>query len=279
MPDLSRRGLLLGAGALALAGCGRASTPRVTPTAPPTGPARERLTALMDAYGRNTDLLGVSVKDLRTQQTFAFRGDYDGQCASMAKVMIVAMALRKARAEGRDFGFDNYTRASKAIISSDNDSADQLWEYAGGREQYTRLAADLGLRNTRHDDRSEFWSWTHTTPDDQRTLAELVLRGTPALHVEDRTYLLDLMSRTTASQTWGVGHDKARDVHVQMKNGWVQFRSLDNLWAVNSMGHVEGRGRNYTAAIMCRMPSFDEGKALVDAIGADLFTALEGELT
>ena len=75
MPDLSRRGLLLGAGALALAGCGRASTPRVTPTAPPTGPARERLTALMDAYGRNTDLLGVSVKDLRTQQTFAFRGD------------------------------------------------------------------------------------------------------------------------------------------------------------------------------------------------------------
>lgn len=64
-----------------------------------------------------------------------------------------------------------------------------------------------------------------------------------------------------------------------MKNGWVQFASLDNLWAVNSIGHVDGEGRDYTAAIMCRRPAFAVGRVLVDAIGADLYTILgTGEL-
>ena len=48
------------------------------------------------------------------------------------------------------------------------------------------------------------------------------------------------MSKTNASQTWGIGHPKSDDVDVSMKNGWVQFQSTDNLWAVNSMGHVQG---------------------------------------
>ncbi|NLE18217.1 MAG: hypothetical protein GX632_06725, partial [Propioniciclava sp.] len=89
----------------------------------------------------------------------------------------------------------------------------------------------------------------------------------------------DLMSRTNPGHTWGVGHDRERNVvHVSMKNGWVQFKSIDNLWGVNSMGYVQGKGRSYVAAIMSRMPTFDEGRALVDAIGADLFDILEGEL-
>lgn len=276
---VSRRGLLLGASALGLAACAKAPVSLVTPTATPTGTARAQLQAVMDAYGRNTERLGISVKDLRTQGTFAFRSDYDTQSASIAKVMIVLLALRKARAEGGQLSFERYGQASKAIITSDNDAADALWEWVGGREPYAKLAGELGLRNTHADDRSPFWSWTNTTPDDQRQLVDLLVHGTPAVHVEDRMYLLDLMAKTSASQTWGVGHDKGSGVAVQMKNGWVQFKSLDNLWAVNSIGHVVGEGRDYVAALMCRMPTFDEGKALVDAIGADLFRILgAGEL-
>ena len=97
-----------------------------------------------------------------------------------------------------------------------------------------------------------------------------------AIHVEDQLYLLDLMSRTNPGHTWGVGHDRERNVvHVSMKNGWVQFKSIDNLWGVNSMGYVQGKGRSYVAAIMSRMPTFDEGRALVDAIGADTESAVE----
>lgn len=277
---ISRRGLLLAAtSAAALAGCSRGPAPIVTPSATPTGSVRDQLQSLMDAYRANTDKLGLSVKDLRTGAEFSWQGDFSSNSASIAKVMIALLALNKARRAGEELSFENYGRISRAIIDSENDPADQLWEWVGGRDSYTALAAELGLTSTRGNPDSEFWSWTTTTPDDQRKLADILVHGSPAIHVEDQMYLLDLMSKTNPAHTWGVGHDRSRQVHVSMKNGWVQFKSIDNLWGVNSMGHVKGKGRDYVAAIMTRMPTFDEGRNLVDAIGADLFAVLERDLT
>ncbi|HRL79258.1 MAG TPA: serine hydrolase [Propioniciclava sp.] len=280
MSPLSRRGLLAGAAALALVACSRTADPLVTPTASPTGSVRSQLDAVMEVYARNTDLLGVSIRDRRTGAAYAFRGDFDTQSASIAKVMISLLALNKARAAGEELPFERYQQISKAIVNSDNDAADALWEWVGGGDQYTRLAVGLGLPHTHADPRSPFWSWTNTTPDDQRLLIDLLVEGTPAVAQEDRLYLLDVMSQTNAEQTWGVGHDRKKNsVDVQMKNGWVQFKSLDNLWAVNSIGRVQGEGRDYTAAFMCRRPTFEEGRDLVDAIGADVFRILgSGEL-
>lgn len=276
----SRRALLLGAASTAaLAACSKAPAPLVTPTASPTGAVRDQLRQVMDVYGQNTDQLGLSVKDLRTGAEFGWRGDYVSQSASMAKVMIALMALVQTRQAGKELSFEDYGRVSRAIIDSENDPADELWAEFGGREAYTALARELDLPHTHGDDRSEFWSWTNTTPDDQRKLADLLVNGSPAVDVEDRLYLLDVMSKTNPGHTWGIGHDRGREVHVSMKNGWVQFKSIDDLWGVNSMGHVRGKGRDYVAAIMTRRPTFDEGRALVDAIGADLFRILEAELT
>lgn len=276
---VSRRALLLGAASTAaLAACSRGPAPIMTPTQTPSGPAATQLQQVMEAYRANTDLLGLSVKDLRTGGEFSWQGDWVSQSASIAKVVIVLLALVQAREAGTELSFEDYGRASQAIINSANDPSDELWEKVGGKDAYTALATELGLGNTHGDDRSEFWSWTNTTADDQRHLADLLVNGHPAIHVEDRLYLLDLMSRTNPDHTWGVGHDRGRDVRVSMKNGWVQFKSIDNLWGVNSMGHVRGKGRDYVAAIMTRMPTFDEGRALVDAIGADVFRVLEAEL-
>lgn len=276
---LTRRTLLLGAAGVALTACARPSTQLVLPTAVPAGTPREQLTASMAAFAKNTDLFGVSVHDRRTGATFGHHAGFATQSASIAKVMIVLLALRKARAAGEELTFEQYGLASQAIVNSDNDSADALWEWVGGPSAYTALAAELGLRNTHADDRSEFWSWTNTTPTDQNKLIDLIVDGSPALDVDDRLYLLDLMGRTNPGQTWGVGHPRASKVHVQMKNGWVHFKSVDNLWGVNSIGRVDGEGVDYSAAIMCRMPTFDEGRALVDAVGATLFTVLKaGEL-
>lgn len=271
---VGRRTLLLGIAGAGLTACARPTTTLVTPTSLPEGSVREQLDAAMAAFGANTDLLGVSLHDRTSGATYAFHDDYETQSASIAKVMIVLAALTKARDEGTELTFEQYGLASRAIIDSDNDSADALWDWVGGKRTYDVLATDLGLANTHSDDRSEFWSWTNTDPHDQRTLIDLLLDGTPALATDDRLYLLDLMGRTNSEQTWGVGHDRSEDVEVQMKNGWVQFQSTDGLWAVNSIGHVVGEGRDYTAAIMCRRPTFDEGRDLVDAIGASLFEIL-----
>lgn len=277
MGALSRR-TVLGAGAgaaLALAGCAKAPVALITPTASPTGSAAARLDAALAVYARNTDKLGVALRDLRSGVDYGFRAEFASQSASMAKVMLAIMALRTARAAGAEADFATRTHISKALIDSDNDAADALWTYAGKREAYDATARALGLPTTTHSDPTrEFWSWTWTTPADHRQLMGLLVAGTPALLDTDRRYLLDVMSKTNARQTWGVGHPKAKGVEVQMKNGWVQFQSTDNLWAVNSVGHVAGGGRDYLACFMSRVATFEEGKALLDAIGATVWDAL-----
>lgn len=281
---VTRRTVLLGTGASLLAGCAQPPIVITSPTQRPTGPVRSQLTQVAEAFAQTTDKLGIAVRDLRTGADWDFNGDYASQSASIAKVMIVAMALRRARQSGEPFSYDNYTLASKAITVSDNDSADALWAYAGERPAYDALAEELGLAATHSDPSNGFWSWTWTTPADQRKLVDQLVNGTKALHTEDRLYLLDLMSRVTASQRWGVGQpstDKALagQVKVEMKNGWVEFKSSDGLWAVNSIGRVTGDGRDYVATIMCRVDTFEKGRRLTDAIGAELWTVLgEGPL-
>lgn len=272
---LSRRAVFTTAAGLALAGCSRAPVTLVTPTASPTGSVRARLDAAMAAFGQNTDKLGVAILDRRSGVDFDFQAGYASQSASMAKVMLASMALRTARAAGAEADFATRSDISKALIDSQNDPADALWVYGGKREGYDATARAFGLPDSTHSDPTrEFWSWTWTTPADQRRLMSALVDGTPALVDADRRYLLDVMSKTNAKQTWGVGYPRSRDVKVRMKNGWVQFQSTDNLWAVNSLGHVRGEERDYVACFMCRVPTFDEGRELLDAIGAAVWDAL-----
>ncbi len=64
-----------------------------------------------------------------------------------------------------------------------------------------------------------------------------------------------------------------------MKNGWVQFKSLDNLWAVNSIGRVHGRGPRLHGRDHVPHAHLRGGPRLLDAIGADVFRILgSGEL-
>ena len=93
-------------------------------------------------------------------------------------------------------------------------------------------------------------------------------------------YLLGLMGQVEADQTWGVGAPLSNTVHVQMKNGWVQFKSSDGLWAVNSLGIIEDDTRHYEACLMCRTPTFEGGRQLLDAIGGTIFEVMgTGKLT
>lgn len=289
MPHSSRRTLLLGAGIAALAGCARPPVNITRPTVAPTGTVAQQLTQVLQVYATNTDKLGVFVRDRRSGNDWDFNGGYSSQSASMAKVMIAALALRTARAAGGPLPFDRQTDVSNALINSDNDSADRLWRYVGGNvdddsatnlnraaDAYQRLANELQMAATHRDPNRPDWSWTWTSPADQVILLERLLAGTDAMTTEDRLYELDVMSKTNPTQIWGVGSMRSPEVAVQMKDGWVQFQSTDGLWAVNSMGHVEGQGRDYLACMMCRMPTFAQGKTLLNDIGSDIFRVLGG---
>ncbi len=270
-PALSRRSVLI-AGTLALTGC--STTPTIArPTASPSGSITQQLDSVMTIIADGSDKLGVALRDLRSGRDYGFNGEYSSQSASMAKPMIVAMALRKARADGGPLSAEHSDQARKAITLSDNDSADALWAYAGGAPAYQVLAEELKLPHTRRDDK-DFWSWTWTTPADQVLLLRRLTEGTPALTSDERTFLLGLMGQVTAEQTWGVGSPLTKGVSVTMKNGWVQFQSTDKLWAVNSMGHLTGLGRDYLLGIMTRTPDFATGRELCAEIGRQVFSIL-----
>ncbi|MBK8461204.1 MAG: serine hydrolase [Micropruina sp.] len=271
-PHTSRRSVLL-LGGLALVGCAASpSIPRVT--ASPTGSIREQLQTALDTVSAGNERLGVALKDLNSGASWDFRGDYASQSASMAKPMIVSMAMRQARAAGGPLSAENLQHATAAITQSKNDDADALWASAGGRPAYDDLAKDLGLTATRSDPARDFWSWTWTTPKDQLLFLQQLLNGTKALDDADRATLLSLMGSVTDDQAWGVGAPRGAEVAVQLKNGWVQFQSTDKLWAVNSIGHVKGQGRDYLLTIMTRTADFDTGRAYCDEIGSWVFKVL-----
>ncbi len=276
---ISRRSLLTTAGVVVgtmaitgLAAC--SANPLVPePTASPTGPIRDQLDQAMKTISGGRETFGVAITDLRSPASYSFRGDYASQSASMAKPMIVAMALRKA---GGLLDAEKAEWARKAITESNNDAASALWTYAG-YDGYTSLAADLDMTSTHLDaNKTDQWSWTWTTPADQlKLVAALSSAKTKALTAEQCHFLWDLMGQVVPDQTWGIGAPKSAEVGVHLKNGWVQFKSTDNLWAVNSMGQVDLKGAGlYQACVMTRVPDFATGRELTSTVGKWAFNIL-----
>lgn len=274
-----RRLLLLGLITSLAAALSACATPvRIPEPSPsPTGPVTAQLDQALKTISGGSDQFGVYLEDLRAGTTYSYHGDYASQSASMAKPMIVAMALRKAGGVAQ-LGADNQEKARKAIMNSDNDAASALWEYAGGGPAYTALATELGMTNTHLDEaKPTQWSWTWTTPADQVKLLDVLAGGTSsALSAEEAAFIYDLMGQVQDDQTWGVGQPKSSSVNVHLKNGWVQFKSSDGLWAVNSIGTVSGQGRDYRLAVMTRQADFDTGRELTSAVGKWVFT-IQGE--
>ena len=278
---ISRRSLLtstsLLAGGFAAAGLvGCASDPAVPgPTASPSGPVRDQLDQVLKIIADGSTEFGVALEDVRSGGVYTFSDGYTSQNASMIKPMIVAMALRKARADGGTLSAEHTENARLAITRSDNDAATALWEYAGYLT-YQTLADELGMPGTHLDEnRSDQWSCTWTTPSAQVLLVKtLATGGSQALTDDECAFIYDLMGQVQDDQTWGVGSPKSDTVDVRLKNGWVQFASTEGLWAVNSMGGVAGEGRDYRLCVMTRVPDFDTGRAVANAVGTWVFSIL-----
>ena len=278
MNPISRRSLLTSAavatGGLAFAGLAACTgTPNIPrPTASPTGPITAQLDEVLTIVSAGSDKFGVFITDVRSGGTYSFNGDYSSQNASMVKVMIALMSLRKA---GGLLSPENDAVATKMITQSDNASAETLWAYGGGPDAYQQLADELKMTNTHREQSRDDWSWTWTTPSDQVLLLKYLTEGgTKAFTTEQAAYVYDLMGKVVDDQTWGVGAPKSATVAVHLKNGWVQFKSTDNLWAVNSMGTVKGDGRDYRLAVMTRVPDFATGRELTSEVGRQVFSIL-----
>ena len=65
-----------------------------------------------------------------------------------------------------------------------------------------------------------------------------------------KAYALSLMEHIEPSESWGVtGGVSTSTRQYALKNGWLPLSGQED-WQVNSMGWVDGNGRDYLVAIM-----------------------------
>lgn len=242
MGELTRRGLLIGGLGVAGAGLGVETADALR------ADVRQALDASIRAICRGTKT-SVQVLDHRTGAHYGYRSTWQNNTASIVKVMLVAGALRKVRAQGRSMTAAEKEHCRLAIVISDNAAATACYRLGGGDAGIRATAKAFGMADT-EPYTGYGWGRTWTTAFDQRKLVAALFQGSSALHKADRAYLWNLMGNTIPEQSWGVGIVRSDTTAVHLKNGWVPL-SDDNLWRVNSIGHVKGEGRNYTLAILC----------------------------
>ncbi|MBB2891083.1 serine hydrolase [Flexivirga oryzae] len=237
-----------------------AATPTVTPTATPTVDTPRtaaQLTAKLDAYRRSRrGTFGVALYDRRDRSTFGYRSGWRNQTLSTVKVLIMATVLHRCQEQGSSLTSTQVAQARAMITESDNDAANALLTWAG-LANVQRVAKLYGLTSTAIQGgttagAADWWGYSTTTAEDFLTLLNGVTWGDSVITTANRDYLKSLMAQVIPSQRWGVCVPPLpANLEWHTKNGWG---SRSDGYRANSLGHISGNGRNYTAVILTRAP-------------------------
>jgi hypothetical protein len=274
---LDRRRLLVGAAAGAALGAVHALAP--APASAAGIDTRAGLAAALDGYmATRTGVAGLVVRDNRDGRYFHWR-PFTQQTHSSIKVLILVTTLKVAQDRGKALTSTQKARASRMIRYSDNDATNALITQVGVTRCRT-VADQLGMDSTKvlggTTYRSSTW-WGHSTstPRDLVQLMNHLVLGT-YLSPGRRSYVRDLMSTVTPTQTWGLGDGLPDDVHVELKGGWGP---RSDGYRLNSVGHVSGRGRNYQMAFLSRTTKgYSYGQTTVNRLSRIVFDALDTPL-
>lgn len=228
--------------------------------------------AMDAALGTRAADVSAAAYDRSTGATFSYHPTLTNICASIVKVLILASVAHTRRVAGGSLTATDRDLAEDMITESDNNAATELYRRGGGAPAAQRVANALGMKNTRPNVR---WGLTTTTATDQVLLVRALAYGHPFLQAADRAYIFDLMGRVDPGQSFGIGTlpQGVKGVKVQVKNGWLPYNP--GLWHDNSIGHVQGPGRDYAAAILSTRNASDAaGRALITKAAAVLYTHL-----
>lgn len=276
-PAVGDRMRLIGQAAANTHRLARAQADALPPTPrAPTARTRALEQAVFTAMGGRSPVMGVSVLDRRSGIGWNYRGTALIRTGSVGKVLVVAEALRRARAAGSTLTGRQREQASRAITASDNSSANALYRHIGGTAAVARLAARLGMAATATATPAGDWGHLLTSPNDLVTMMSGLTGASTVLHEDDCAYLLGLMGKVVDGQRWGVGTVGSSSVTVRVKNGWM---AVDDPWVINSVGDVRGNGRDYVLAVMQRaQPEQDPAIRRASRIGRAVYAALADPL-
>jgi hypothetical protein len=231
---------------LAATGPSTPSAPAPKPQAPPA--AAPGLEAQLRAYLAGRPTTGaVEVRDLVTGRQYGYRADKTYDSASVVKIAIMAATLRQQEQAGRALTTAQKSLLARMIGKSDNGAATRLWNRLGRGDAMDRFLADAGMTHTKAGPKG-YWGLTQITAADEVVLMAHLARPSALLTEEGRTYARKLMASVDPSQDWGVSAGPGRGVTVELKNGWLPRGRRG--WAVHSVGHVQGDGRDYLIAVL-----------------------------
>jgi hypothetical protein len=236
------------------------------------------LDGVCDYLDARKGVVQVALFDHETGRLYTLStGDDKQYTASIVKVGILAEWLHAYQMDGVEIpggiGYSIKYLMQRMIENSDNAAATSLFHFAGGCDALSRFDALLPLDSTEVGCESPtYYGWgnTTTTAADQVRLMKVFAYGRPkhVLGQDARTYGRGLMESVEPAQRfgvtcgpWGDACDPPNyappdpDVTVALKNGWKTLPSctqpIDQCpWQVNSIGSVNGRGRNYVLAVL-----------------------------
>jgi Beta-lactamase enzyme family len=218
-----------------------------------------------------TDDVTAAVYDEVTGSTSIYRPGIAETTASIIKVDILATLLAQGQASGQAITPGDQALAQDMIEESDNDDAQSLWDAEGGAPAVQSFDTTAGLTQT-SPDKSGYWGLSMTTAADQVQLVRLVAYPNNVLTPASQSYELGLMSRVDPSQAWGVSAGVAPGTTVALKNGWLPLDGGG--WQVNSVGYVNGDGRNYVIAVLTDGSTEAGGISSIEGLSSLVWQAL-----
>lgn len=236
------------------------------------------LRGVCDYLDGRQGVVQVALYDTASDTTYRLSDGDDKQItASIVKADILARSLRYYDKRGvaipDDVPYSIRYLMEHMIENSDNVAATALFHFGGGCEALTRFnrlipmsSTDVGCES------SSYYGWgnTETTAADQVRLMNVYANGQPqgVLSAGARRYGRGLFESVEPDQRFGLtcgpwGDSCERpdfatpdpDVEVGVKNGWKPLPSCTQPadqcpWQVNSIGYVDGKGRDYVAAVL-----------------------------
>ena len=213
----------------------------------------------------------AAVYDDVTGRTSLYRPGTEEETASIMKVDILATLLEQDQADGQAFTAAEQALAQSMIGESDNDDAQDLWDDEGGATAVQQFDATAGLTQT-DPDAAGYWGLSTTTAADQVQLLRTVAYPNDVLTPASQSYELGLMSHVEADQAWGVSAGPGANATVALKNGWLPLDAGG--WQVNSIGYVNGDGRDYVIAVLTDGATEANGIATIQGLSGLLWQEL-----
>jgi len=249
----------------------------------PVAVAAERTpfpSAIVSYLKSRNGLASAALLNLGTGISWSYNPNVVEPTASIVKVDILAKLLADQQPSGSLPRETVQETATEMIEVSDNDAATVLWGDVGGPDALKSFDIDLGMFHTDPSPCLECkgfawpgWGLTLTSAEDQVTLLSDFVRPNKWLSSRQRAWGRQLMESVVPSERFGISHGVPPRVTVALKNGWVPFES--GLWQVNSIGWVNGDGRDYIAAVLTASdPDEQYGIGTVDNFGAMVYQAL-----